>query len=822
MPEYLAPGVYIEEFESGARPMEGVSTSTAGFVGMTERGPVDRPTLITSFAEYQRKFGGYLDDSYGECRWLPYAVEGFFNNGGQRVYVTRVIASETRFKKDKEKTSIPANGFIPGYSDVTTYLARTIEKGSITLKVGNSEAFTEPGYLVLKDGALSEVVPFVGPVQELTLEAPLKSSFKKNAVLMKYEAGDGYSIAQVETAAEVLQLAEVGDLAPENIIAIVDRNSSILETGTIASVDGANKKITLTQPPHSSRSYWAKIQKLNAVIKAALKSNVKAGTRIIPLDPNDANAAFANGATVLLQEGNTSESATVTNSDREKIILIEGAFAYPHAGESNKEIKKLTPVLQVAAANEGSWGNGIRIVVRESSLGQTRLKSAAIDQPDIELLSLNGIERGSLLKIKKKEDDPGYFEYYKVADIVTVGDTGKVTLRNLNDGTAARFTGDKDIPVSTVEFDLIVRYKNIVEIFKNIAMDENHSRYFENIINERTSNLVRVKKAGGGSGRLEPTADMEPGWKLSNGSDGDRILYKNKKMIFVGEDSEEPKKRTGLYSLKNIDEISIVAMPGITDPDVQNELIIHCETLKNRFAVLDPVKGADIDGVKDQRNHFDSKFAALYYPWLNIMDPLTLRPGNIPPSGIICGIYARNDVERGVHKAPANEEINGVLGLETLNGAARIITQGQQNILDQSGINCIRDFPGYGIRVWGARTLSSNSLWKYVNVRRLFIYIESTIEKNTRWVVFEQNSENLRAQVRATITEFLTRVWHEGALMGEKPEEAFFVRCDRTTTTQNDIDNGRLVCVIGIAPVKPAEFVIFRIAQWRGGSAVAE
>jgi len=180
------------------------------------------------------------------------------------------------------------------------------------------------------------------------------------------------------------------------------------------------------------------------------------------------------------------------------------------------------------------------------------------------------------------------------------------------------------------------------------------------------------------------------------------------------------------------------------------------------------------------------------------------------------GIFSRSDQDRGVHKAPANEVVRGAVGLKYL------LNTGEQDILNPIGVNCIRSFPGRGIRVWGARTLSSNTLWKYINVRRLFLFLEESIEEGTQWVVFEPNDEKLWARVKQTITQFLTRVWKDGALMGTTTEEAFFVRCDRTTMTQDDIDNGRLIVLIGVAPVKPAEFVIFRIAQWQGGSEVSE
>jgi phage tail sheath protein FI len=211
-----------------------------------------------------------------------------------------------------------------------------------------------------------------------------------------------------------------------------------------------------------------------------------------------------------------------------------------------------------------------------------------------------------------------------------------------------------------------------------------------------------------------------------------------------------------------------------------------------------------------------SKYGAIYYPWVRVYDPETQKQELKPPCGHIAGIYARSDIERGVHKAPANEVVKGANDLEFT------ITKDEQGILNPRGINVIRKFPDRGIRVWGARTCILDPLWKYINVRRLFIYIEESIEEGTQWVVFEPNNEKLWARVVQTITQFLTRVWKDGMLMGTKPEQAFFVRCDRSTMTQDDIDNGRLICVIGIAPVKPAEFVIFRLAQWQGGSAVTE
>ncbi|HKX30752.1 MAG TPA: phage tail sheath C-terminal domain-containing protein, partial [Blastocatellia bacterium] len=233
----------------------------------------------------------------------------------------------------------------------------------------------------------------------------------------------------------------------------------------------------------------------------------------------------------------------------------------------------------------------------------------------------------------------------------------------------------------------------------------------------------------------------------------------------------------------------------------------HCEILKDRFAVLDPRDRLDIEGIRTFREVFDTKYAALYYPWIEVRDPLAKRNVGIAPSGHIAGIYARVDVERGVHKAPANEVIRGITKI------VDDITKREQDLLNPRNINVLRFFPGRGNRVWGARVVTSDASWKYINVRRLFLFVEESIEEGTQWVVFEPNDEPLWARVRQTITNFLTSVWRTGALQGTKPDEAFFVKIDRTTMTQDDIDNGRLICLIGIAPVKPAEFVIFRIQQ---------
>ena len=296
---------------------------------------------------------------------------------------------------------------------------------------------------------------------------------------------------------------------------------------------------------------------------------------------------------------------------------------------------------------------------------------------------------------------------------------------------------------------------------------------------------------------------------------------------FIGDVAE----RTGINGLEALDDISLVLCPDLMAgydgssaakemvKQVQTAVIAHCENLKYRFAILDTPPGLNAQQAKEWRNYvnFDSAYAAMYYPWIEVADlsdsPQTSKL--IPPSGHMVGIYNRTDSERGVHKAPANEVVLGATNLEIT------LTKGEQDTLNPIGVNCIRAFPGRGIRVWGARTLSSDGSWRYINVRRLFIMVGASLEANMGWVVFEPNDSTLWAKVRRDVTSFLRLIWRSGALFGATPEQAFYVKCDEELNPTEVRDLGQLIIEIGLAPVKPAEFVIFRLSQWAGANAEA-
>ena len=585
MAEYLSPGVYVEEYDSGATPMQGVSTSTAGFVGLAERGPViGQPQLVTSFADYTRMYGGYLSKAgYGDARYLPYAVEQFFANGGSRAYIMRAVPGDAK--------------------------AASLTTGVLRITAANPGAWAEKMRVTVVPSSKAKTQVFAVDGAELTL---------KNA--------DGFN------AGDVVELFDGKTASYATIKNVLDKVITLDAPCTAAVADtkvGTSKYIRTCE----------------ITITAHLDDTVETYENL-SLKPETLNYAPVKTA----------------KSDLICVEVLPGkpAAAPAPAAKDDKE-KKDAPAPAAAKA-----------------AGITPYELCA------------GVGEGMVL-----------------------------TLEGGSDGSVLNITPD----------------------------------------------------------------------------------------AYIGAD-DGPGKRTGLQAFQENGVVSILAIPGVTSPDVQAALIGYCENRKSCFAILDvPMEMKKTNDVAAFRDMYDSTYAAMYHPWLQMFDAGAKRADYFPPSGAMAGIYARSDNSRGVHKAPANEVVRGCTGLSCNYNV------GEQDILNPIGVNLIRALPGQGIRVWGARTISSNGLWKYLNVRRLFIFIEESIKANTNWVVFEPNSETLWSRVTRTIETFLATCWRDGALAGTSPEQAYFVECGPTTMTQDDIDNGRLICQIGIAPVKPAEFVIFRITQ---------
>ena len=354
---------------------------------------------------------------------------------------------------------------------------------------------------------------------------------------------------------------------------------------------------------------------------------------------------------------------------------------------------------------------------------------------------------------------------------------------------------------------------------------------FENVKLESAGSKVAVVWPNNKAPKFVTVEPMETSIAAAAPREQDTMLVMDKNLLEAPKAADfngDVSARTGVDGLEVLDDVTMVVVPDLmtTMPgekldlemvkSVQTQMIAHCERCGDRVAILDTPPNMTPQEVKAWRMEttgFDSSYAAMYYPWIKVSDPATDKIITIPPSGHIAGVWARNDTTRGVHKAPANEVVSLAVGLEYQT------TKGEQDTLNPNGVNCIRAFPGRGIRVWGARTLSSDPAWRYINVRRLYNYVEKSIENGTQWVVFEPNDRALWSRVDRDITAFLRGVWRDGALFGNTPSEAFYVKVDDELNPPESRDLGRLIIEIGMCPVKPAEFVIFRISQWAGPNA---
>lgn len=1038
MPEYLSPGVYVEEIDTGSKPIEGVSTSTAGMVGLTERGPANVPTLVTNAGDYSDTFGGLLDrDEFGGLGYLPNAVDGFFRNGGRRLYVTRIESAgaarsdlmlHNRGELGGGATAPPTAlllGAAAGATDAVIMDAAGIaaadhvrigDGSHAEWRVVSAIAATAQNLIVSQPlGKPSPPAPVVNGVLAYTPAAAAGVLGGPHALMDAVPAGATSLILQtaadLTTITPATQVLDIRQNGPREIVGIravtrLDTNlfrvalttplslahpagttAGVLDLGAatnhdatsaissgdvsvlysgaalgageiveIVSASGAHEyrrpsqpgTITLSAPlsfalPHLSPLEHivpadASVTQLLADAAEGARTvtvgdrtgcamglvlRIGAGTSAefvtiaaLPGVPSGSTPSGAGAVTLvhgLTQAHPASEPAAVQNAaledaagsgvslgqaDRGSTLILSteiGGFAggavrtldssgvvriVPIASTAATVAQTITfapplernhgpgatigerlPILEVQALDTGTWGDRLRISVQDepSGLVQQAFATGTIGANRITVSSLTGMEPGTILTLFDAEGH-ALGPLMKVATVNRAD--GSVTLEDPLDPAQIAALGAPGIRLAlrSREFRLTVSLMQPAssatpwqteviadtEMFRSLSMDPRHSRYVETAIGaidaplrlsdrrpEGASTYIRVQDATPGpvlpgdpdlrqAIRLGPEAlvDLQPGGQakparhaLSGGDDGLALLSD---LDFVGMDDSEPVKRRGIPAMKNVDEISIVAVPGIVSSFVQGALVQHCEDRRYCFAILDgpPPPNDAIADVQALRQNFDSKHAGVYYPWLTIPEPTpgalaSIRQVPIPPSGHVLGVIARTDIDRGVHKAPANEVVQGITGL------ARYLNKPEQDILNPypSNINVIRDFrrDNRGLRVWGARVATSDPDFKYVSVRRLLLFIEKSIEEAMNWVIFEPNAEPLWARVQLSISSFLTTVWRNGALEGTSTDEAFFVTCDRSTMTQADIDNGRLIVFVGVAAVKPAEFLIVRV-----------
>jgi len=695
MPEYLAPGVYVEE-RPGQRAIEGVATSTAGFVGMTERGPVEGPpVLVTSLGEFQRVFGGFIpivaETDFGEHGHLPLAIKQYFDNGGKRAFIARAYKYQSGTKEDDHRKLQLTTG-------VTALLRANAPKGASSVFATSTRGFGTSATRIRKDKDDTTgfaVTAAWGETKKIALAAALTEPLRADTAFVTLRA-------PASPADNVKLVArEPGKWGEDAWIAVQHFTSPAVNV-TSVNAAGADVEVMAT----STSGFY---EGCAVVIAHTPKTGATAGQ---VLDATYTTLKKITGNKLTLEKPAGFPAAFSTTADQVWISLAEVEILASWRAQSERF--------------RGTW----RYMDRASP-------PAGMTAHDVDLFNAN---------------HSVWMKLHAGSTLVRLGTNDAVPAASL-------------VPVYGVA-DPLASHPATATGFPTALVAD---------------------------GVPAATPDKTPGIPEYN-----------------GDPSAGPGTRSGIFALTDEESIALVAVPGITSPDVQLSLLTHCETLKYRFAVLDGPPDATIAAIRQHRHAFDSKYAAVYYPWITVADPTTGDHLNVPPSGTVLGIYGRSDGDRGVHKAPANEITSNAVDVVTR------VSFGEQEVLNPEGVNVIRDFrpQNRGIRVWGARTVSSDPEWKYVNVRRLFIFLEHSIDNGTQWVVFEPNNQDLWRRVRRTIETFLIAQWRPGALFGDKPEQAFYVRCDRSTMSEDDIANGRLIVEIGIAPTKPAEFVIFRLGQF--------
>lgn len=755
MPNYYSPGVYIEEVNTGPRPIEAVATAVAAFVGFapySNHDDANQPVLITSWAQYVEKFGLRKDDGrkepFAKDAYMPHAVYGYFLNGGTRCYVVRVVSPAwQKALKDKQLTAEP--------QQVLTRQARAARR---------------PGEEIKPEDVVLTITPKAASLRdiEVSIDRAAGSQPADCAIAVRVKMGDTveeYKRIQLitpleEAALAARQKAEEAAYAAE----IASQTAAAANQAETEAAKKANEAVAASQQAADDATADKVKQAADAAEQAEqayrTAQQVVDGLRSTAFDGSlsvkdrAAAAKKADEAAVAAEEAKqaaankASEAAAAANKAEEAVVAAQ---------EAKQAVAVAQLASQAATAAKQTAQAYAAAATQAATAAQEAAKTAAAEKLAV---------------------GAGDF---------TSAPQAKETLAYLN------------------------RKSNLVTIERSATLAETDLAFGVYYLSVPQPGANAKQLAGAGQNGLASLAQIQ-------------------QRDIVGDATE----RTGVFGLEIAPDVTMVCCPDLFSPQaypdgkvdiaqvktVQTAMINHCELAADRVAILDAPDDFNPQKIASWRINsdgsgagYDSMFAALYYPWITVANPLAGDAGepkqiNIPPCGHIAGIYARNDSERGVHKAPANEIVRGALSV------TREITRGEQDGLNPNGINCIRTFPGRGIRVWGARTLTSDPLWRYVSVRRLFNMVEKSIERDTQWVVFEPNTPDLWSRVRRDVNAFLMTLWRDGMLFGTTPDQAFYVKCDAELNPPESRDLGRLIIEVGLAPVKPAEFVIFRFSQF--------
>jgi phage tail sheath protein FI len=725
MPSYYTPGIYFEKIDTATKNVLGLRTDIAGFVGITERGPLNTPVRIESWKRFWAVFGGFIPQGY-----LAHAVQGFFENGGKICYVTRITDLELT-----ERSEI----FLFSKIENITQLTKKVDAHAAELEVTSISSLSKGDYVMLgSDGYYYEITS--APVgNKFSISPELKNSYGKDTKVKKAD--------------------------PSLKVRAINEGQW-----------GKKLKVTLNR---DSLGSTVTSEAVTQTTEFSIVNNIK---------------GFEKGSLVKVAQN---KGGTLI----EKYHYVGSVF------KAKKEIVWDVPL------ESGTTGFDFSQPIHFSTLEFT-LKVDFKDKIKevYEGLSLNPLYGSRYVEsiIKEESNLISVVDLYKLKYLGSVISTnyGAIYDDEINDGTL--LLGDLLPPD---------------EIKANLPSSDDMAKNLPDI-QEMGNEYVYLR--GGFDGINTIKIDDFIGDSSSNEKRGLRCYEETDEVSMIcipdimirSEDAElSPKEETTNPCAPSIDKALtpsayVVEYPPkfeIDDVEIaQRSMVEHCEILKDRVAILDPPYNLDISEIYNWRLKFDSKYAALYYPWIIVNDPLQIK-GNItrviPPSGYVAGVFARTDLDKGVHKAPANEEMIGVRDI-VIN-----VSDNEQDILNPAGVNCLRSFPGRGILIWGSRSVSSDTTWRFINIRRLVIMIEESIEEAMQWAVFEPNDVHLRNSIILAVTSFLESLWGKGALAGSTASEAFFVKCDEENNPQSVVDEGKIITDIGVAPSIPAEFIIFRIGK---------
>ena len=836
MPDYLSPGVYIEELPPALQAIQGVSTSIAGFVGVTERGPVagfppptnipgnpksPGPSLVTSFADFTRQFGKPLPlPDPNNNNYLAYAVKGFFDNGGAECYVVRVAPTPQPLVGEGTAASV---SFVTVCQGTVLSLAQSFNAKATTLYLNSLRQISAGSTLTLHSVSS-------GTSQKLTVQSynPFAKSVTLTAgVATPVAVGDAYLIADgvtTPTTGPVFYAQNPGAWSGSLTVAITpsDRPATTIPGGAAAQAQqmtvtnaaslyvGAVVEIAASTPaqagpPAVPAGYGAKIYgvvagllpgnvvQLAAPLAQAVPANSLARVLEIDIAVSDPTAIVATSESYPGLAWNPAAGA------RHYAAVVNAAsnlvYVMPPTGEGGQISQQPTtangfPVTPMMVVQQAQAAAAAAAAAAATAAAAAAAVTAATTAVTAVVQAIQAVLAAPALPLVAA--DP------LIAALTQAGAQAKAAETPASAASAAATSAAAAAQAAVTA--ATAAGATVATVTPSLTAAQAAQGQLPA---PAAAPAAPAPPAAAPAAAPAPTAQIG-----SNGSAPDSSSAGDDD--YVGVDNG-PGARTGIQALSDQENISIIAAPGRTSVTVHSALINQCERLRYRFAVLDGKSypnGLQVADVLAQRDAFDTSYAALYVPWLQVT--LNNQDVYLPPSGHMAGVYAGTDTSRGVWKAPANVVVQGITGLQSY------IVTGEQDILNPAGVDCIRRFNYLGTRVWGARTMSSDTSLIYVNVRRTLIFLEQSIDLGTQWVVFEPNDQATWGRVVDSVTAFLMTQWANGALFGDKPTDSFFVRCDLTTMTEDDIQNGRLICMIGVSIVRPAEFVIFRIEQITG------